>query len=71
MGDLVAIKAISKAREAEEKRLSERRRNALVLILRHILDAGYIDSYERLSSESNVSLSKASMQAIAMPCIVA
>lgn len=56
MSELQALKAHSKARELQEKRLAERRRNALVLILRHLLDAGYLDSYERLSHEANISL---------------
>jgi hypothetical protein len=36
----------------------ERRRNTLVLIMRHLVDAGYVESYERLSAECNVSLQK-------------
>ncbi|GAX76581.1 hypothetical protein CEUSTIGMA_g4027.t1 [Chlamydomonas eustigma] len=59
MSDLQALKYVARAREAEEKRLSERRRHVLVLILRHLVDFGYIESYEKLSSESNLSLQKA------------
>jgi katanin p60 ATPase-containing subunit A1 len=58
MSDLQALKYVSKAREAEEKRVTERRRNVLVLILRHLVDFGYVESYEKLSSESNLSLHK-------------
>eukprot|EP00195_Chlamydomonas_chlamydogama_P007559 CAMPEP_0202907358 /NCGR_PEP_ID=MMETSP1392-20130828/42210_1 /ASSEMBLY_ACC=CAM_ASM_000868 /TAXON_ID=225041 /ORGANISM="Chlamydomonas chlamydogama, Strain SAG 11-48b" /LENGTH=97 /DNA_ID=CAMNT_0049596195 /DNA_START=126 /DNA_END=416 /DNA_ORIENTATION=- len=58
MSDLQALKALSKARESEEKRLAERRRNALVLIMRHLVDSGYIDAYEKLSTECNLSLNK-------------
>ncbi len=60
MAELTALKGLAKAREMEDKRLAERRRNVLVLILRHLADFGYIDSYERLTSESNVSLNKVS-----------
>lgn len=58
MSDLQALKAVSRAREDNEKRQTERRRAALVLILRHLADNGYRDAYERLCSESNLSLSK-------------
>ena len=60
MSDLTALKHLSKARETEEKKLAERRRNVLVLILRHLVDYGYVEAYERLSTECNVSLAKAS-----------
>lgn len=58
MSELQALKALSKAKESEEKRLAERRRNLLVLILRHLVDHGYVDSYDRLSTETNLSLNK-------------
>ncbi|GLC47507.1 Katanin p60 ATPase-containing subunit A-like 2 [Pleodorina starrii] len=58
MSELAALKAISKAKESEEKRLQERRRNVLVLILRHLADHGYADTYEKLCTESNLSLQK-------------
>ena len=58
MSELSALKHLSRARETEEKKLAERRRNVLVLILRHLVDYGYVDAYERLSTECNVSLSK-------------
>ena len=56
--DLAGIRSASKAREAEERRLQERRRSTLVLILRHLCDQGYIEAYERLAKESSVDLSK-------------
>ncbi len=59
MAELSALKCLSKAREEEQKRLATRRRDVLVLILRHLVDNGYVDAYERLSSESSVSLNKA------------
>eukprot|EP00798_Chlamydomonas_sp_ICE-L_P014651 gene14651-20685_t len=58
MAELQALKAISRAKENEEKRIAERRRNALVLILRHLADNGYVEAYERLSTEANISLNK-------------
>ena len=58
MAELQALKAASRAKESEEKRHAERRRNALVLIMRHLVDNGYTDTYERLSTESNLTLQK-------------
>ncbi|GFR44569.1 hypothetical protein Agub_g5842, partial [Astrephomene gubernaculifera] len=58
MSELAALKSLSKARESEEKRLQERRRNVLVLILRHLADHGYVDTYEKLCTETNLSLQK-------------
>ena len=69
MAELAALKALSKAKETEEKRLQERRRNVLVLILRHLADHGYADTYERLCSESNLSLQKASRLSSALFCL--
>uniref|UniRef100_A0A7S3VHK4 Katanin p60 ATPase-containing subunit A-like 2 n=1 Tax=Dunaliella tertiolecta TaxID=3047 RepID=A0A7S3VHK4_DUNTE len=56
--ELDNLRAVSQARVAEEKRMVERRRNTLVLIMRHLVDAGYVESYERLSAECNLSLQK-------------
>jgi katanin p60 ATPase-containing subunit A1 len=58
MSELAALKSLSKAKEGEEKRLQERRRNVLVLMLRHLADHGYADTYERLCAESNLNLQK-------------
>ena len=58
MSELSSLKALSKARETEEKRMQERRRNALVLIMRHLADHGYSETYERLCAESSLSLGK-------------
>ncbi len=57
--DLLAGRSQWKARDAEERRAQERRRSTLVLILRHLCDGGYIESYERLAREANLDLSKA------------
>ena len=58
MATLSAVKAQSRAREHEERKYAERRRNVLVLMLRHLADAGYVDSFERLSAEANLSLDR-------------
>lgn len=52
------MKALSKARDAEERRAQERRRAAIVLIMRHLCDHGYTETYERLCSESSTSLAR-------------
>eukprot|EP00199_Chlamydomonas_sp_CCMP681_P000919 CAMPEP_0119105734 /NCGR_PEP_ID=MMETSP1180-20130426/3625_1 /TAXON_ID=3052 ORGANISM="Chlamydomonas cf sp, Strain CCMP681" /NCGR_SAMPLE_ID=MMETSP1180 /ASSEMBLY_ACC=CAM_ASM_000741 /LENGTH=531 /DNA_ID=CAMNT_0007090871 /DNA_START=71 /DNA_END=1666 /DNA_ORIENTATION=- len=49
---------LSKARDEEERRVSNRRKDALVLILRHLVDAGYLESYQKLCAESGLSLAK-------------
>jgi len=58
MATLSAVKAQSRAREYEERKHAERRRNVLVLMLRHLADAGYVDSFERLCAEANLSLDR-------------
>lgn len=58
MADALLLKVAARAREGAEKREQERRRSALVLILRHLCDFGYVETYERLCTESNLSLSK-------------
>jgi katanin p60 ATPase-containing subunit A1 len=66
MEDLAALKAVSRLREHEERRVQERRRNIVVLILRHLCDNGYTESYERLCTESGVSLLK-----VLLACLLA
>eukprot|EP00775_Hariotina_reticulata_P012382 gene12382-12516_t len=56
--DAQIIKAAAKGREAAERREQERRKYVLVLILRHLLNFGYLNSYQQLEQESHVSLSK-------------
>ncbi|KAK3246252.1 hypothetical protein CYMTET_44210 [Cymbomonas tetramitiformis] len=58
MSSLTAIRTESKARDLEEKKNQERKRNVLVLIARYLQDQGYFDSTERLQDESNVSLQR-------------
>lgn len=48
MATLSAIRVNSKARDAEERQKQERRRNTLVLVMRHLLDSGYLGALERL-----------------------
>uniref|UniRef100_A0A383VC06 Katanin p60 ATPase-containing subunit A-like 2 n=1 Tax=Tetradesmus obliquus TaxID=3088 RepID=A0A383VC06_TETOB len=56
--DSLLVKAAAKGREAQARQEQERRRALIVLVLRHLLDQGYIEAHERLSAESNVSLTK-------------
>eukprot|EP00743_Colponemidia_sp_Colp-15_P004110 GILK01004437.1.p1 GENE.GILK01004437.1~~GILK01004437.1.p1 ORF type:complete len:534 (+),score=101.80 GILK01004437.1:84-1685(+) len=55
---LVRLKAENEARLAEEKKTQERRRNLLVLLARHLVDHGYVDSAQRVQQETGVSLEK-------------
>ena len=55
---LKALKARSEARLHEEKRQIDRQRNVLTLVLRHLIDHGYVESAERLQAEAGQSLSK-------------
>ncbi|KAI8923865.1 P-loop containing nucleoside triphosphate hydrolase protein [Entophlyctis helioformis] len=58
---LSRLKASSEARQAEEERTEQRKRNLLVLILQHLQTAGaYNESVERLQAEAHVSLRKVS-----------
>jgi katanin p60 ATPase-containing subunit A1 len=54
---LAAVKASSGARAFEEAQAARRKRDALVLILRHLTDGGYVESARRLEAESGLSLS--------------
>ena len=55
---LRALKARSEARLHEEKKVVDRNRNLLTLILRHLVDNGFANTAERLQMEGGVSLSK-------------
>jgi len=52
------LKAENDARLSEEKKISERQRNIIVLIERHLLNCGYIEAANKLQTESTVSLDK-------------
>ncbi|XP_033108615.1 katanin p60 ATPase-containing subunit A-like 2 isoform X4 [Anneissia japonica] len=54
----VTLKTANQAREAEEQRTEQRKRNLLVLVLHHLVDAGYIESAKALESEGNLSFSR-------------
>jgi hypothetical protein len=56
--DAVLLKAAACGREVERRREAERKRALLVLILRHLLDHGYVDSMEHLTRESSMTLSR-------------
>lgn len=52
------MKASSKAAQAHAKTVQERRRNAVVLVLRFLADLNYTSAYQALSNESNLSLER-------------
>ncbi|OWZ11472.1 Katanin [Phytophthora megakarya] len=58
MTSLMQLKAQNESRLAEEKRLIDRRRNVLVLILQHCKENGYLQTAEKLHQEAGVALSK-------------
>ncbi|KAI9209362.1 P-loop containing nucleoside triphosphate hydrolase protein [Polychytrium aggregatum] len=55
---LVKLKVSSEARQAEENRIDQRKRNLMVLILDHLQTHGYLDTADRLQNEANISASK-------------
>ncbi|XP_072038188.1 katanin p60 ATPase-containing subunit A-like 2 isoform X2 [Amphiura filiformis] len=54
----VALKTASHAREAEEQKSEQRRKNLLILMLHHLLQEGYTESAKALESESNLCFNK-------------
>ncbi|XP_071964701.1 katanin p60 ATPase-containing subunit A-like 2 [Antedon mediterranea] len=54
----VTLKSANQAREAEEQRTEQRKRNLLVLVLHHLVDSGYLESAKALESEGNLSFSR-------------
>lgn len=44
------------ARQLVAKRLQDRKRSLLVLILRHLADSGYVQTCQKLESEANLKL---------------
>lgn len=56
MSTATASKFQSDAKQLACKRLQERKKGVLVLILRHLADSGYVDAYKKLESEANLSL---------------
>lgn len=54
--ELDTLRAMSKAESARAKNTTERKRNLAVLILRHLVNAGWLDSYHVLARETKVTL---------------
>ena len=55
---LMALRACSEANTAEQKRLSDKRRNILILIHQHLIENGYVEAAERLQHEAGNVLCK-------------
>lgn len=56
MSTATALKFQNDAKQLAAKRLQERKKGLLVLILRHLADYGYRDAYKRLETEAGLSL---------------
>eukprot|EP00297_Palpitomonas_bilix_P007418 CAMPEP_0113872058 /NCGR_PEP_ID=MMETSP0780_2-20120614/2990_1 /TAXON_ID=652834 /ORGANISM="Palpitomonas bilix" /LENGTH=485 /DNA_ID=CAMNT_0000857523 /DNA_START=77 /DNA_END=1534 /DNA_ORIENTATION=+ /assembly_acc=CAM_ASM_000599 len=50
------MKAENEARQREEKKVQDRKRNLLVLVSRYLADSGYFESSDKVQSEAGVSL---------------
>jgi katanin p60 ATPase-containing subunit A1 len=55
---LLALKAQNESRLLEEKKVLERKRNLMILILNHCIENGYLNTAEQLQQEAGVSMSK-------------
>lgn len=55
---LMALRASSEANTAEQKRLTDKRRNILILIHHHLIENGYVEAAERLQHETGNALCK-------------
>lgn len=60
MSTAIATKFQNDARQLATKRLQERKKSVLTLILRHLADSGYIDAYKKLETEASLSLDQVS-----------
>ncbi|GAB9466571.1 Katanin p60 ATPase-containing subunit A [Globisporangium polare] len=58
MSSLMQIKAQNDSRLAEEKRLIDRKRNVLILMLQYCAENGYLTTAERLTQEAGFAISK-------------
>ena len=56
MSTATALKFQNDAKQLAARRLQERKKSLMVLILRHLADSGYVDSYKKLEAEAGVSL---------------
>ena len=52
------LKSENDARLTEEKKTSERNKNLVILMQRYLLNMGYIESVNKLQTESNIGLDK-------------
>lgn len=66
MSTAIASKFQIDAKQQACKRLQERKKAVLVLILRHLADSGYVDAYKKLENEANLSLDQVSYHCSAM-----
>ncbi|KAL4497210.1 hypothetical protein ABPG72_019530 [Tetrahymena utriculariae] len=53
---LSKVRSEGESRMNEEKKIADRKRNLIVLILRYLTNIGYIESSQKLESESHISL---------------
>uniref|UniRef100_K3WAC2 Uncharacterized protein n=1 Tax=Globisporangium ultimum (strain ATCC 200006 / CBS 805.95 / DAOM BR144) TaxID=431595 RepID=K3WAC2_GLOUD len=58
MSSLMQLKAQNESRLAEEKRLIDRKRNVLILMLQYCAENGYLTTAERLQQEAGFAISK-------------
>lgn len=56
MSSATALKFRDDAKQLAAKRLRDRKRSLLVLILRHLADSGYVQACKQLESEANLTL---------------
>ncbi len=63
MSTATTLKFQNDAKQMAAKRLQERKKGLLVLILRHLADSGYIDTYKKLETEASLSLEQVPLQA--------
>ncbi|XP_022105642.1 katanin p60 ATPase-containing subunit A-like 2 [Acanthaster planci] len=54
----VAIKTANHAREADEQKTEQRKKNLLILVLHHLVQEGYTEAAKSLEQESNLSFSR-------------
>ena len=62
MSSATVLKFREDARQLAAKRLQERKRSLLVLILRHLADSGYVQSSQKLESEANLKLDQVQLR---------
>lgn len=66
MSTATALKFQNDAKQLACKRLQERKKGVMVLILRHLADSGYTDAYKKLETEAKISLDQVSDCVIAI-----